>query len=43
MGSGSIGIAAIRTGRNFIGIEKHAPFFEIARIRTGVEIAEAAD
>src|ERR1044071_746852 len=41
MGSGSTGVASISTGRNFIGIEKHAPFYEIARTR--LDHAEAAD
>jgi len=30
MGSGSTGVAAIRTGRNFIGIEKDPKYFDIA-------------
>lgn len=33
MGSGSTGVAAINTGRNFIGIEKDKNFFEIAKNR----------
>ena len=35
MGSGSTGVACVRTGKAFIGIEKHEPYFEIAceRIR----------
>ena len=33
MGSGSTGIACLNTGRNFIGIEKDAGYFEIARKR----------
>jgi DNA modification methylase len=33
MGSGTTGVAAIRTSRNFIGIEKEAPYFEIAQRR----------
>jgi site-specific DNA-methyltransferase (adenine-specific) len=33
MGSGSTGVAAISTGRNFIGIEKHEPFFNTAKAR----------
>lgn len=37
MGSGSTGVAAINTGRNFIGIEKEQNFFEISEKR----IAEA--
>ncbi len=31
MGSGSTGVAALTTGRSFIGIEKHPPFFETAQ------------
>lgn len=33
MGSGSIGVAAVNTGRNFIGIEKDEKFFELSRAR----------
>jgi len=33
MGSGTTGIAAINTGRHFIGIEKDAGYFEIAKQR----------
>ena len=35
MGSGSTGVACVKAGRNFIGIERHEPYFEIAcdRIR----------
>lgn len=33
MGSGSTGVAAINTDRNFIGIEKEAKYFEIAQKR----------
>lgn len=33
MGSGSTGVACANTGRNFIGIEKDAEYFEIARKR----------
>ena len=33
MGSGSTGVAAINTGRNFIGIEKDAGYFKIAQER----------
>lgn len=34
MGSGSTGVAALNTGRSFIGIEKDPEFFEIAKQRT---------
>lgn len=30
MGSGSIGIAAAQTGRDYVGIEKHPAYFDIA-------------
>lgn len=33
MGSGSTGVAAINTNRNFIGIEKDADFFVVAKER----------
>ena len=33
MGSGSTGVAAMNTGRNFIGIEKNDHYFEIAKKR----------
>lgn len=33
MGSGSTGVACIRTGRNFIGIEKDEKYFEITKKR----------
>lgn len=33
MGSGSTGIACLKSGRNFIGIEKDEKFFEIAKKR----------
>jgi site-specific DNA-methyltransferase (adenine-specific) len=33
MGSGTTGVAAVRLGRNFIGIEKEPRYFDIARMR----------
>lgn len=33
MGSGTTGVACVNTGRNFIGIEKDAEYFEIAQRR----------
>lgn len=33
MGSGSAGVACIKTNRNFIGIEKDPDYFEIAKTR----------
>ena len=33
MGSGSTGVACMKTGRNFIGIERDPSYFEIARAR----------
>jgi site-specific DNA-methyltransferase (adenine-specific) len=35
MGSGTTGVAAMLTGRHFIGIEREAKYFEIARERLG--------
>jgi len=40
MGSGTTGIACIRTGRRFIGIEKDAKYFEIARARLENELRQ---
>ena len=40
MGSGTTGIACIRTGRKFIGIERDASYFEIARQRLLRESAQ---
>jgi DNA modification methylase len=33
MGSGSTGVACLRTGRNFIGIEKDGHYFSVAKKR----------
>jgi len=40
MGTGSTGVAAIRAGKRFIGIERNPAFFEtaVARIRAAVEV-----
>ena len=38
MGSGTTGIACIRTGRKFIGIEKDARYFDVARSRLEQEL-----
>jgi len=40
MGSGTTGIACIRAGRKFIGIEKDARYFEIARARLENELRQ---
>ena len=42
MGSGSTGVAAINTGRNFIGFELEQKFFDIARKRIDDAIAAKA-
>lgn len=39
MGSGTTGVAALRLGRRFIGIEREPRYFEIARER--IEAAAA--
>ena len=38
MGSGTTGVAAIRLGRSFIGIEKEPKYFEIANRRILAEL-----
>ena len=43
MGSGSTGVACIRTGRKFIGIEKDPQYFQIAQDRLDKETAKAAN
>lgn len=40
IGSGTTAIAAIRTGRNFIGIEKDPEYVQIARDRVEKELAQ---
>jgi DNA modification methylase len=40
MGSGSTGVACIRTGRKFIGVEKDARYFELARQRLENELRQ---
>jgi len=40
MGSGTTGIACIRTGRRFVGIEIDAHYFEVARARLERELAQ---
>lgn len=40
MGSGTTGIACLRTGRNFIGIEKDPKYFQVALDRIRREIAQ---
>jgi site-specific DNA-methyltransferase (adenine-specific) len=41
MGSGTTGIAALRCGMNFIGIEQHEPYFRIAERRIAREAEQA--
>lgn len=40
MGSGSTGVAAVNTGRNFIGMELDDHYFRIAEERIGKALAE---
>ena len=40
MGSGTTGIACLRTGRNFIGVEKDERYFEIAVERIRRELVQ---
>jgi DNA modification methylase len=42
MGSGTTGIACLRTGRNFIGIEKDPDYFAIAVARLEREANQGA-
>ena len=41
-GSGTTGVACVNTGRRFIGIEKHEPYFEIGQNRINTAIAMVA-
>ena len=41
MGSGTTGVACVRTGRRFLGIEKEAKYFEIAVKRIEAELNRA--
>jgi len=43
MGSGTTGVACVRTGRKFIGIELDKGYFEIAKRRIEKAIAEKAE
>ena len=40
MGSGSTGVACMRTGRKFIGFEKETQFFDAAKLRMDMALAE---
>lgn len=42
MGSGSTGVAAKNTGRRFIGIEKDAEYFEVAKRRINENLTETS-
>lgn len=37
MGSGTTGVAALRLGRRFVGIEREAEYYEIAKRRIEAE------
>ena len=41
MGSGTTGVACVRTGRKFIGIEKEPKYFDIAVKRIEAELTRA--
>ncbi len=41
MGSGTTGVACVRTGRRFIGIEKEPRYFDIAVKRIEAELNRA--
>jgi site-specific DNA-methyltransferase (adenine-specific) len=40
MGTGTTGIACIRSGRKFIGIEKDANYYEVAKERIVKELQQ---
>lgn len=42
LGSGSTGVAAVGLGYNFIGIESHEPYFQVAERRIQAEIDKTA-
>jgi site-specific DNA-methyltransferase (adenine-specific) len=42
MGSGSTGVAAVQTGRKFVGIERDETYFDIAQKRIAAAVAEPA-
>jgi site-specific DNA-methyltransferase (adenine-specific) len=42
MGSGTTGVAAVRTGRRFIGMELDKDYFKIAQDRINAEIEASA-
>jgi len=42
MGSGSAGVAALNTGRRFVGIEKELNYFEVAAKRMAESLAQSA-
>ena len=43
MGSGTTGVACVNTGREFIGIEKDAHYFQVAQERIAKAQAERAE
>lgn len=42
MGSGTTGVACVQTGRRFLGIERDAAYFDIARARINSALVGAA-
>ena len=43
MGSGTTGVAAVKSGRKFFGIEKNAEYFAAAKLRIEAAILESDD